>query len=303
MNAMHNTSNTNNVTPIKPTTSLSSCAVLCSLSVGIPALEVKDTRAASELTAAKHAREGRARVVKKLVESAHLSACKQIEGEVRAYVRSQTASYDRGRDLLPNERLIDVKNTVRDYFVQLERHRELFLQDYPAQVARAQLELGDMFDESDYPSVHTLRNKFRWSFIIEPVPESTDFRGTIEEGIRKELAEMYEASTQTRLQQAMQDVWERLLIPLKNMSARLTDKDNGKPTGFQGTLVQNVLDIVEVMRTCNFTNDPAMERVRNELRAALNGVTYDGLKSSAHLRATTKEKIDNIINNIPSLGW
>ena len=121
--------------------------------------------------------------------------------------------------------------------------------------------------------------------------------------IRKELAEMYEASTQTRLQQAMQDVWERLLIPLKNMSARLTDKDNGKPTGFQGTLVQNVLDIVDIMRTCNFTNDPAMERVRNELRAALNGVTYDGLKSSAHLRATTKEKIDNIINNIPSLGW
>jgi hypothetical protein len=101
----------------------------------------------------------------------------------------------------------------------------------------------------------------------------------------------------------MQDVWERLMIPLRNMSARLVDKDNGKPTGFQGSLVQNVLDIVEIMRTCNFTNDPAMERVRMELRNALGGVTVDGLKASAPLRAATKTKIDNIINNIPSLGW
>jgi hypothetical protein len=286
-----------------PTLSLSSCAVLCSLSVGIPSLEVKDTAAASELTTAKHAREGRAKVIKKLVVSPHLAACKQIEGEIRAYVRSQTASYDRGRDLLPNTKLIDVKNTVRDFFGKLAHHRELFLQDYPAQVARAQLEMGELFDEGDYPSVHDLRSKFRWTFVIEPVPESTDFRGTIEEDIRKELSEMYEASTQTRLQQAMQDVWERLMIPLRNMSARLVDKDNGKPTGFQGSLVQNVLDIVEIMRTCNFTNDPAMERVRMELRNALGGVTVDGLKASAPLRAATKTKIDNIINNIPSLGW
>tara|TARA_R110000822_G_scaffold124050_2_gene258600 strand:- start:272 stop:1141 length:870 start_codon:yes stop_codon:yes gene_type:complete len=286
-----------------PTLSLSSCAVLCSLSVGIPSLELLDPAAASALTTAKHAREGRAKVVKKLVVSPHLAACKRIEGEIRAYVRSQTASYDRGRDLLPNTKLIDVKNTVRDFFGTLAHHRELFLQDYPAQVARAQLEMGDLFDEGDYPSVSDLRSKFRWAFVIEPVPESTDFRGTIEEDIRKELSEMYEANTQTRLQQAMQDVWERLMLPLRNMSARLVDKDNGKPTGFQGSLVQNVLDIVEIMRTCNFVNDPAMERVRMELRDVLSGVTVDGLKASAPLRAATKTKIDNIINNIPSLGW
>ena len=300
MNAYNTTA-----TMATPTLSLSSCAVLCSLSIGIPSLEVNDQKLATELAAAKHAAKGRLRVPKKLVDSPHLTACKQIEGEIRAYVRSQTASYDRGRDLLPNTKLIDVKNTVRDFFGKLAHHRELFLQDYPAQVARAQLDsqLGDAFDEGDYPSVSDLRSKFRWAFVIEPVPESTDFRGTIEEDIRKELSEMYEASTQSRLQQAMQDVWERLMVPLRNMSARLVDKDNGKPTGFQGSLVQNVLDIVEIMRTCNFVNDPAMERVRMELRDVLSGVTVDGLKASAPLRAATKTKIDNIINNIPSLGW
>lgn len=300
-----NTSNTNatHMADIKPTLRVSDCIQLVTLSIGIPSLEVNDKRAASDLAAAKHAKEGRVRVPKKLVDSAHLQECKRIEGETRAYLRSKTADYDRGRYMMPNEYIIDVMNTIRSYFQQLEHHRDAFLQDYPAQVARAQLELGDMFNEADYPSVSTLRDKFRWSFFMEPMPEPTDFRGVIEADIRKELAEMYEASVTSRLQDAMHGVWERLLTPLKNMSLRLTDKETGKPTGFQSTLVQNVLDIVEIMRTCNLTQDAEMERVRLELKDALTGVTVDALKSSTTLRAETKQKIDNIINNIPSLGW
>lgn len=304
-NTMHeiNTGNTMTIHEIKPTLRISDCMQLVSLSIGIPSLEKNDKRLATELAAVKHAKEGRLRVPKKLVDSAHLQECKRIEGEMRAYLRGKTADYDRGRDMLPNEYIVDVMNTMRSYFTQLEHHRDAFLQEYPAQVARAQLELGDAFDEADYPSISTLRSKFRWSFFMEPMPEPTDFRGNIEADIRKELAELYEASVNSRMQEAMRGVWERLLVPLKNMSARLTDKENGKPTGFQSTLVQNVLDIVEIMRTCNVMQDPDMERVRNALREALTGVTYDGLKSSASLRADTKAKIDTIINNIPSLGW
>jgi hypothetical protein len=302
-NTTHEINTSNTTHEIKPTLRMSDCMQLVSLSVGIPSLEKNDKKLATELAVVKHAKEGRLRVPKKLVDSAHLQECKRIEGEMRAYLRSKTADYDRGRDLLPNEYIIDVMNTMRSYFTQLEHHRDMFLQDYPAQVARAQLELGDAFDETDYPSLSTLRSKFRWSFFMEPMPEPTDFRGNIEADIRKELAEMYEASVNSRMQEAMKNIWDRLLVPLKNMSSRLTDKENGKPTGFQGTLVQNVLDIVEIMRTCNFMQDPEMERVRTQLRDALTGVTYDGLKSSASLRADTKAKIDNIINNIPSLGW
>jgi hypothetical protein len=302
MNAQINTSNTH-MADIKPTLRVSDCIQLVTLSIGIPSLEVNDKRLAAELTATKHAKKGRLRVPKKLVDSAHLQECERIEGEVRAYIRSKTADYDRGRYMMPNEYIIDVMNTIRSYFTQLEHHRDMFLQDYPAQVAQAQLDLVDAFDEADYPSISTLRSKFRWSFFMEPMPDAMDFRGVIEADIRKELAEMYEASVNSRLQDAMRGVWERLLVPLKNMSLRLTDKDNGKPTGFQSSLVQNVLDIVEIMRTCNLTQDTEMERVRTQLRDALTGVTYDGLKSSASLRADTKAKIDNIINNIPSLGW
>lgn len=300
------TTTTTTTTPaILPTRKVSDMIQLVSLSIGIPKLEVNDPKAAADLAADKGVAKGRIRVPKKLVLSPHLDACTQIEREARAYLTSKTAQYDRGRDMLLNDYIIDVVNTVRSYFQQLEQHRDAFLQDYPAQVARAQLELGDMFDETEYPPVDELRRKFRWSFIVEPMP-SGDMRGNLEDGLRKELADMYEQSMATRMQAAMQDIWQRLLKPLTNMSTRLVDKENGKPTGFHDTLVQNVLEIVEIMQAYNIAEDSTMEDIRLQLRAALDGVTSDALKASATLRAQTKQKIDTIIdsiNKIPSLGW
>ena len=300
------TTTTTTTTPATPPVrKVSDMLQLVSLSIGIPKLEVNDPQAAADLAADKGVAKGRIRVPKKLVVSPHLDACVQIEREARAYLTSKTAQYDRGRDMLLNDYIIDVVNTIRSYFQQLEQYRDAFLQDYPAQVAKAQIELGDMFDESEYPPVDELRRKFRWSFIVEPMP-SGDLRDNLEEGLRKELAAMYEQSTNSRLQAAMQDIWKRLLTPLNNMSLRLIDKENGKPSGFQGTLVQNVLEIVDIMKSYNITDDSTMEDIRLQLRAALDGVSFDSLKASATLRAQTKAKIDNIIetiNNIPSLGW
>ena len=46
-----------------------------------------------------------------------------------------------------------------------------------------------------------------------------------------------------------------------------------------------------------------MEQIRIDLRNALTGVTYDGLKSSDTMRRKTKAEVDKIISNLPSLGW
>ena len=103
----------------------------------------------------------------------------------------------------------------------------------------------------------------------------------------------------------MNGVWERLREPLANMSKRLEYDDEGNPVNghFKGTLVDNVLEIVELMKFCNVGNDPRMEQVRVDLKRALTGVTYDGLKVSAETRKRTKAEVDKIIDNLPSLGF
>jgi hypothetical protein len=76
-----------------------------------------------------------------------------------------------------------------------------------------------------------------------------------------------------------------------------------RATGFHSTLVDHVVTVVDVLKACNVNNDPKMERVRIDLTNALKGVTTDGLRRDPYLRRSTKRNVDEIIKNLPSLGF
>jgi hypothetical protein len=54
---------------------------------------------------------------------------------------------------------------------------------------------------------------------------------------------------------------------------------------------------------CNVIKDPKIEAVRLDIARALEGVTTDGLRNSHYLRAKTKRNVEDIIKNLPSLGF
>jgi hypothetical protein len=113
------------------------------------------------------------------------------------------------------------------------------------------------------------------------------------------MKRQYEELMEERSRDVAKRIWEKLYTPLKNMSDRLDDQDpDGKPNRFKSTLVDNVLEIVELMKAFNLTNDPEMDRVRRELRNALTGVTTDGLKANAGLRRETKQKVDKVVSTV-----
>jgi hypothetical protein len=87
------------------------------------------------------------------------------------------------------------------------------------------------------------------------------------------------------------------------MSRGLDYKEGEKPSGFRDTLVDNVLSIVELMRTCNLSNDARLTDIQQQLKRTLTGVTPDGLRRDPNLRAKTKQDVDTIIKNLPSLGF
>ncbi len=288
-----------------PVPSIASSAVLVSLSRSVPKMTKIDKQVTAEVTSAKHASKSAGKFQKKLLNCSVLDALHTLSGQIYSYHIENTVAWtDRGPRLLPNEKLIDYKNTMEAFFVEADLLWEDFLRVYPSRVASAQLNhVGDMFNESDYPTIEELRRKFRMAVSYEPIPDAGDFRVDIGNQAAQEMADTYTTLLQDRVKAAMGDVMERLTAPLVNMSKMLDYHEGEKPSGFRDTLVDNVTVIVDLLRTCNLTNDPHITDIQKQLKQTLTGVTPDGLRNDPNLRANTKRNVDSIIKNLPSLGF
>ena len=294
----------NNDLPELTVPSISSSALRVGLSISVPTMRKMDKKATREVIAHNHAQTGSANVSKKLIRSTAHEDMTKLVASMRAYHREQTVPWgDLGDRLVSNQSLMDYKNNM----TQLEREfwdvSQRILDDYPQAVAQAQLQLGDMFNEDEYPSVEVLRGKFRFSLVFEAVPDVGDFRVDIGNQAASEMREQYKQVLSDRIKAVHQDLAERLAEPLQRMSRGLDYHEGEKPTGFRDTLVDNVLSIVDLMRTCNLNGNAHIAGIQQDLRNTLKGVTPDGLRNSPALRADTKRKVDQIIKNLPSLGF
>jgi hypothetical protein len=101
---------------------------------------------------------------------------------------------------------------------------------------------------------------------------------------------------------AYQDIYQRLLVPVQNMSEMLDYSEGEKPKGFRDTLIPNVEAMLEVLRVCNVADDAEMESTRLSIAQVLEGVTCDRLREDPYLRSTTKRSIDIIIKTLPTLN-
>ena len=298
-----------NVTELPELTipSISSSAMRVGLSISAPTMRKMDKKATREVISHNNARKGSANVSKKLIMSNAHEDMTRLIAQIRAFHREQTVPWgDLGDRLVSNQNLIDYKNNMaqlEDEFWQLSQRT---CDEYPQAVAQARLEvtgLGYMFNESEYPSVEVLRRKFKFSLVFEAVPDVGDFRVDIGNHAASEMREQYKQVLSDRINAVHQDLAERLAEPLQRMSKGLDYHEGEKPSGFRDTLVDNVLSIVDLMRSCNLNGNAHIAGIQQDLRDTLKGVTPDGLRRDPNLRADTKRKVDAIIKNLPSLGF
>jgi hypothetical protein len=172
-------------------------------------------------------------------------------------------------------------------------------------VSAAAFQLGALFDREEYPEPDTIERKFQFSVNFLPVPTAGDFRVDIGEEAKQELIASCNNAYNDRLDLAMKDAWGRLHEQLLRMSDRLSDLDtprelkNGEKVFtkvFRDSLVENAVELVDLLKHFNLTNDPSMERARVELSDAIMYHDADDLRNHPESRAVVKSKVDAILN-------
>jgi len=261
-----------------------------------------DKTTTSEVVASKNAgAKDAARVNKHLLAGrTELDIIQQAVGRARQFVYDNTAPWsDSGLRLLPTINFMKFTERMNDFEEEMETLVKAFVVIYPTLITAQALALGDMFKRDDYPSANEMMTKFSFRVNYMPVPSSGDFRVDVGNQAQAELKARLESLTQERIDSAMADVRERLSTHLKRMSDRLTTDYIGgeaKQRRFHDTLVDGALELCDLTKALNVTNDVTLETARSQLEQLLVGVTPADLRKNEAIRQDVKRNVDAILD-------
>lgn len=286
--------------------SISSSSMLVELTIGVWTGRKQDRKAGDEVAKANNADKGVARVTKSLLGSCdELDALVKFSANVRNWHYNNTLPWsDTGQRLLPTAKYFTYHKNMTNLQVTFNQMIDAFLAQYDLEVAAAQAKLGDLFDVSEYPNVDELREKFTFRFNYVQLPEAGDWRLDIGNDALEALREQCKAHYASQLEGAMNDIWKRLYDTLTVLSRQLSDKtEDGKAPRIFASVFDRMQEIIDLMETCNLTNDMNMQLMQRKLAMAFKGVTAEAVKDDAYLRRDTKQAIDAAIKALPSLDF
>jgi len=290
------------MTTTTPRHNLDTCAMLVEFNASVWTARKLDKSTTDEVVASKNAgAKDAARVNKHLLAGrTELDIIQQAVGRARQFVYDNTAPWsDSGLRLLPTVNFMKFTERMNDFEEEMESLVKAFVAIYPTLITAQALALGDMFKRDDYPTANEIMTKFSFRVNYMPVPSSGDFRVDVGNQAQAELKARLESLTQERIDSAMADVRERLSTHLKRMSDRLTtDYVNGeaKQRRFHDTLVDGALELCDLTKSLNVTNDVALETARSQLEQLLVGVTPADLRKNEAIRQDVKKNVDAILD-------
>ena len=285
-----------------PRLNIDTCAMLVEFNASVWTARKLDKTTTSEVVASKNAgAKDAARVNKHLLAGrTELDIIQQAVGRARQFVYDNTAPWsDSGLRLLPTINFMKFTERMNDFEEEMETLVKAFVIIYPTLITAQALALGDMFKRDDYPSANEMMTKFSFRVNYMPVPSSGDFRVDVGNQAQAELKARLESLTQERIDSAMADVRERLSTHLKRMSDRLTTDYIGgeaKQRRFHDTLVDGALELCDLTKALNVTNDVTLETARSQLEQLLVGVTPTDLRKNEAIRQDVKRNVDAILD-------
>lgn len=275
-------------------------SVLVDLNLSVWTGRKMDKKTSDEVVLAKSAHSKQAASVSKhlLAGNDTLARIQKHAALVRNWHYEQTLPWsDGGSRLLPMKSFFNYKAQLGDFEQEFNSLIEEFVREYPVLVSAAAFQLGDLFDRDEYPDVTELNDKFKLKYVFLPVPEMGDFRVDVGTEAKEELQLQYDKFYQSKLDDAMKDMWDRLHDSLSKLSERLDYSEGGVKKIFRDTIVTNALDLCSMLSNLNVTNDPKLEDARRKLEETLSGIEATDLRESPALRNDVKARVDNILKS------
>lgn len=274
------------------TTHLSDRALLVQLNVSQWTARKLDKKATKEVADTNGASREAGNYNKKLLPmSDSLANIHTMTGDIRREFYANTLPWGlENTHMLPTANYLSFMTTFRKRKSEWEAVVRKFLSDYPYLQTNAQRFLGKLYDPADYPPTIELQHKFNMDLVVMPVP-TNDFRVQLADD---ELSTIH-ADIQRRVQEssglAMKEAWQRLYSHVKLMSERLGNTEGR----LYDSLFDNAIELCRILPRLNFSDDPNLEAMRQEVETKLVGHSKEAIKGSPVLRKQVADEAADIM--------
>lgn len=276
---------------------LTDSAMLVRLNISQWTGEKYDQNVSREVESTKKAQPAVGRYMKQLIRSEHLDLFLANRRKARGVHFSLTLPWqDEGVRILPVMMFDDYRDALAPYKDKANGHANDFARDYSEAIKRAKVELGDMFNEEDYPSKDNIRNKFDFRVNFMPIPEAGDFRVDLEKETMKELKADLTNSLEQAQREAMENLWARLYEGLNKMHHQLGPK--GK---LFSSIFESMTDLCDILPRMNIAKDPKLDKLAADIKLQVASMSVDNLRLDSSHRAQVEHKAKQLMSKMETL--
>lgn len=275
-------------------TNLAEKALLIRLITGGWRPSVVDEEVQERVRAENNAAEGHGRYTKFLLTSDAFKWVNAVRRKMRwAHVLATLPWQDTWR-LIPVHEYDAYKKRFARFEAEMIKARNDFRNQYEHWKEEARHRLGDLYDESEYPTADEASQRFWLRYEVGTVPDVNHFIADVSDEERAEIIRSVTEQNERRIKAAIEDLYQRVGNLLESARASL-DKEK-----FSTALWEKVRDIIDVIPRLNITGEGELAGAVARLREAFAGVAAEELRAGAkkHFNPEKKAVVSEAVDEL-----
>jgi len=232
---------------------------------------------------------------KVLIAKDAIQTITQAVSAARSFHYDNTLPWDDGGGrILPSKNFLTYSKEMRKLKVKFDEAVHGFVENYDEYREEARQRLNGMFRATDYPGRREIGRKFGFSTDIDPVPTSKDFRVSLQDKDMTRIKSQLEKRVEERVIEATKELYFRLNEVVQKFAEKLADKE----AIFRDSLIDNVVELVNLLPKLNVGNDPKLEKVRKETQKKLCAFEPDTLRKDDKVRSKAADDAKAILDKM-----
>lgn len=230
-----------------------------------------------------------------LPSSPELRAVHLSNSMARTAFYKMTLPWWHGIGIVKADAYLSVAERLGKLKVESENNAQAFLSSYSELREDAKLFLNDLYREEDYPPPEALARKFGVEVSFYPVPDPGDCsRVKVLSDLTNDMANDLAAKIARTEIAATQDAWSRIYEIVRTTHERLSNLDSR----LHESLINNAVELCAVLPSLNISDDPALERMRQEVEKTLCTANIENLRKVPEIRKDVADKMKDIMDKM-----